>query len=118
MASYAYRFPKKAMQKNALTPQAKHHFTRFDQVSQLVGASEAVPDVGYLGRQLTLCSLPRTNPGDQLQYVRQNGPYLLGMSAGPGFKLPYGSLPRLVLVWMLRSHPDAKPSSDSRELVF
>ena len=77
--------PKKAMQKNALTPQSKHHFTRFDQASQLVGASDAVPDVSYLGRQLTLCSLPRTNPGDQLQYVRQNGPYLLGMSAGTGF---------------------------------
>ena len=73
MASYAYRFPKKAMQKNALTPQAKHHFTRFDQVSQLVGASEADPDIGYRGRQLTLCCLPRTNPGDKSQYLRENG---------------------------------------------
>ena len=73
------------MQKNALTPQAKHHFTRFDQVSQLVGTSEAVPDVGSSGRQLTLCSLPRTNPGGQLQYVRQNGPYLSGISICSGF---------------------------------
>ena len=88
------------MPKNALTPQARHHFTRFDQVSHLVGASEADPDIGYMGRQLTLCCLPRTNPGDKSQYLRENGPYQLGMSAGPGFKLPYGSLPRLVLVWM------------------
>ena len=26
------------MSKDALTPQARHHFTRFDQVNQLVGA--------------------------------------------------------------------------------
>ena len=26
------------MSKDALTPQARHHFTRFDQVDQLVGA--------------------------------------------------------------------------------
>ena len=65
-----------------------------------VGASEAVPDLAYMGRQLTLCCLPRTNPGDKSQYLRQNGPYQLGMSAGPGYKLPYGSLPRLVLVWV------------------
>ena len=69
-------------------------------MSQLVGASEADPDIGYMGRQLTLCCLPRTNPGDKSQYLREDGPYQLGMSAGPGFKLPYGSLPRLVLVWM------------------
>ena len=53
-----------------------------------------------MGRQLTLCCLPRNNPGDKLHYVRQNGPYQLGIGAGPGYKLPYGTLPRLVLVWM------------------
>ena len=91
---------KEDMLKDALTPQARHHFTRFDQVDQLCAASEAVPDLAYMGRQLTLCCLPRTNPGDKSQYLRPNGPYQLGMSAGPGYKLPYGSLPRLVLVWM------------------
>ena len=64
------------------SPQAIHHFTRFDQVDQLVGASEADPDLGFMARMLTLCSLPRTNPGDRLQYVRQNGPYSLVMIAG------------------------------------
>ena len=88
------------MPKAPLTPQARHHFTRFDQVDQLVSASEAAPDLAYMGRQLTLCCLPRTNPGDKAQYVRQNGPYQLGMAAGPGHKLPYGTLPRLVLVWV------------------
>ena len=76
------------------TPQAVHHFTRFDQVSQLIEASEADPDMGFMARLLALCSLPRTNPGNRLQYKRVNGPYTLGMSAGINNKLPFGNFPR------------------------
>ena len=43
------------------SPQALHHFTQADQVNQLVGASEADPDLGFMARLLALCSLPRTN---------------------------------------------------------
>ena len=49
------------------SPQARHHFTQADQVNQLVGASEADPDLGFMARLLALCSLPRTNPGNRLQ---------------------------------------------------
>ena len=59
------------------TPQAVHHFTQADQVNQLVGASEADPDLGFMTRTLALCSLPRTNPGNRTQYKRVNGPYTL-----------------------------------------
>ena len=45
------------------SPQARHHFTRFDQVEQLVRASEATADTGFMARLMMLCSLPRTNPG-------------------------------------------------------
>ena len=45
------------------TPQALHHFTQTDQVNQLVSASEADPDLGFMARMMALCSLPRTNPG-------------------------------------------------------
>ena len=83
-----------------VTPQAQHHFTRFDQVDQLVGASEADPDLGFMGRLLALCSLPRTNPGNQLQYKRVNGPYKLIMIAGGDNKLPYGNIPRLLMAWV------------------
>ena len=38
------------------TPQALHHFTRFDQVNQLVRASEADADLGFMARLLALCS--------------------------------------------------------------
>ena len=82
------------------SPQALHHFTRFDQVNQLVEASEADPDLGFMARLLALCSLPRTNPGNRKEYVRRNGPYKLGMIAGIDNKLPYGNFPRLILAWV------------------
>ena len=64
------------------SPQELHHFTRFDQVNQLIEASEAAPDLGFMARLLVLCSLPRTNPGNRHQYKRVNGPYKLVMIAG------------------------------------
>ena len=45
------------------SPQARHHFTKADQVHQLVTASEADADLGFMARLMALCSLPRTNPG-------------------------------------------------------
>ena len=76
-------------------------FTRLDQVTQLVNASEADAELGYMARLMALCSLPRTNPGDRLRYVRRNGPYTLIMTAtGTTAKLPFGNLPRLILAWV------------------
>ena len=96
------------------TPQAQRHFTRADQVNQLVSASEADPDLGFMGRTMALCSLPRSNPGNQLQYKRTNGPFTLGMIAGLGNKLPYGNLPRLLLAWVSTE----AVRTQSRELVL
>ena len=90
--------PVKAIRK--ASPQALHHFTQADQVNQLVEASEADPDLGFMARLMALCSLPRTNPGNRKEYIRRNGPYTLGMSAGINNKLPYGNLPRLLLAWV------------------
>ena len=89
-----------AMSKDALTPQARHHFTCFDQVGMLVGAREANPERGFMARMMALCSLPRTKPGKQLQYKRTNGPFTLYMTAGGGNKLTYGNFPRLILAWL------------------
>ena len=82
------------------SPQALHHFTQADQVNQLVSASEADPDLGFMGRTMALCSLPRTNPGNRLQYKRVNGPFKLIMTATGDHKLPFGNLPRLILAWV------------------
>ena len=56
------------------TLQARHHFSTLHQVNQLIEASEADADMGFMPRLLALCSLPRTNPKTRLQYVRRNGP--------------------------------------------
>ena len=53
-----------------------------------------------MARLLALCTLPRTNPGDRPQYKRVNGPYTLIMSCSGAAKLPYGTLPRLLLAWI------------------
>ena len=79
------------------SPQARHHFTLANQVDQLVTANEADPDRGFMGRMMVLCSLPRSNPGERLQYKRVNGPYTLIMTATGNYKLPFGNLPRLLM---------------------
>ena len=88
--------------KKALQPsfQERRVFTRADQVNQLVRASETDPDLGFMARLLVLCSLPRSNPGNRLQYKRVNGPFTLYMTASGGNKLPFGNLPRLILAWV------------------
>ena len=96
------------------TPQAQHHFTLADQAAALVEASEADPDMGFMARLLALCSLPRTNPGNRLQYTRINGPYKLIMIAGGDNKLPFGNLPRLLLAWVCTE----AVRTQSRELVL
>ena len=96
------------------TPQARHHFTQADQVNQLVSASEADPDLGFMARLLALCSLPRTNPGNRKEYKRINGPYTLYMIAGGGCKLPFGNFPRLLLAWISTE----AVRTQSRELIL
>ena len=99
------------------SPQAVHHFTQADQVNQLVSASEADPDLGFMARMMALCSLPRSNPGNRLQYKRVNGPageYTLYMNAVGGCKLPFGNLPRLLMAWLSTE----AVRTQSRELVL
>ena len=94
--------------------EARRHFTQLDQVTQLVGASEADADLGFMARLLALCSLPRTNPGNRLQFKRVNGPYKLIMTATGDAKLPYGNLPRLLLAWVCTE----AVRTQNRELVL
>ena len=93
---------------------ARRGFTLADQVHQLVAASEADPDLGFMARTMALCSLPRTNPGNRIQYRRVNGPYKLVMVAGADNKLPYGNLPRLLMAWVCTE----AVRTQSRELVL
>ena len=67
-----------------------------------------------MGRTMALCSLPRTNPGNRLQYKRVNGPYTLIMTATGDHKPPYGTLPRLLMAWVSTE----AVRTQSRELVL
>ena len=82
------------------SPPAQRGFTQANQVNQLVWASEVDADIGFMARLLALCSLPRSNPGNRLQYRRVNGPYTLIMTATGKHKLPFGNFPRLLLAWV------------------
>ena len=84
----------------AAPPPPQRGFTLADQVNQLVSASEADPDRGFMARLLALCSLPRSNPGNRTQYKRVNGPYTLYMNTTADNKLPYGNRPRLLMAWL------------------
>ena len=95
-------------------PPPQRGFTVADQVNQLAKAREADPDLGFMARLMALCSLPRTNPGNQHQYKRTNGPYTLIMSATGNHKLPFGNLPRLILAWLCTE----AVRTQSREIVL
>ena len=67
-----------------------------------------------MARLMMLCSLPRTNPGRQLQYKRVNGPFTLIMTAVGQTGLPFGNLSRLLLAWVSTE----AVRTQSRELVL
>ena len=98
----------------SMSAQTRHHFTTLRQINQLIEASAAEPNLGFMARLLALCSLPRTNQRDRLQYERSNGPYKLCMIAGSGKKLPFGNVPRLLLAWVCSE----AVRTQSRELIL
>ena len=100
-------------------PPARRGFTLADQVDRLVSASEAPADLGFMARTMALCSLPRSSPGNRLQYKRVNGPYTLYMTVTGGNKLPFGTNPRLILAWVsYRSGTDGKPGYRARPVAL
>ena len=110
----AVRLPGIEGRGRAMSARARQHFTLLKQVNQLIEAAEGELEIGFMARLLALCSLPRTNPRDRLQYIRRNGPYTLGMSAGINNKLPYGNIPRLLLAWVCTE----AVRTQSRDLVL
>ena len=81
------------------SPQARHHFTLADQVHQLVAASEADADLGFM-RERWRSARCRAPTWHRKEYKRVNGPYTLIMFSSSASKLPFGNLPRLLLAWL------------------
>lgn len=55
--------------------------------------------LAFMARALVLATMPHSKP-EGLIFKRQNGFYTLRMVGHEDFGLPYGSLPRLLLVWL------------------
>ena len=82
------------------TPQARHHFTRADQVNQLVSASEADPERGFVGRDDgTLLIAPHQPRQPDSVQARQRPFHALHEHYGRQ-QTPYGNLPRLLMAWL------------------
>jgi hypothetical protein len=80
--------------------------------AQLVDAILAIHDApdavekAFMARQLILCTLPHSDPGNVDAWTRRTGNVSLGIQSGVDFEtgrkigFPYGSIPRLLLFWI------------------
>ena len=57
------------------------------------------PEIGFICRSVVLATLPHSDPGTS-HFVRHNGNYRLVLNSLPEIGLPYGVIPRLLLIWM------------------
>lgn len=63
-------------------------------------------EAAYMARELVQCTLPHRDPKTDF-WVRRNGDFALGLQApkdlqtGKSIGLPYGSIPRLILLWIV-----------------
>ncbi len=64
-------------------------------------------DLAYIAREFILCTLPHSDPGNVLAWSRTNGNLTLAITSGidgqtgKPYGIPYGIIPRLILVWMV-----------------
>ncbi len=88
-------------------PPSKRQQLRAVEAVQIYTTDPSKADLAYMAREFILCTLPHSDPGDVLFWSRTNGNLTLGIQAGVNKKtgksygIPYGIIPRLVLVWMV-----------------
>jgi hypothetical protein len=76
---------------------------------------------GYMARELVQCTLPHSDPGDVEAYSRRDGNFVFGIRSGYDHRaqkrvgLPYGSIPRLLLLW-ITSQAVSSPTAPRLEL--
>lgn len=92
-------------------PPSKRKQRRALEAVQIYTTGPSKADFAYLARELILCTLPHSDPGNVPTWSRTNGNLTLRIQ--PGYKrdretgkdvclgYPYGIIPRLILVWMV-----------------
>jgi hypothetical protein len=83
---------KKIEQPKALTPAELDSILREEADAKAAG-------VGYLARGLVQATMPHSKP-DNFYFERRNGNYTLSMMGHPRIGLPYGIVPRMVMIWL------------------
>ena len=74
---------------------------------QIYSTPPTADDAVYLAREFIACTLPHSDPHDVLSWSRKNGDLTLSIKAGvneetgKSYGLPYGIIPRLLLVWIV-----------------
>jgi len=83
-------------------PSTEREWKKHDNLLK-IGDKDAPPELGFMARMMVLCTLPHSDPGDDVrEFKRENGNYRLYIQAGPEQKLPSGSYPRLLFAWICR----------------
>jgi hypothetical protein len=95
-------------------PDTKRQWKKHDDLVD-IGRQEAPAELGFMARMMVLCTLPHSDPGDDVrEFSRRNGNYQLWVQAGPNKKLPSGTYPRLLFAWICREVIRTK----ERELIL
>src|ERR1039458_7068832 len=86
-------------------PPTRAEIALVDAVLAIHAAPDSV-EKGYMARQLILCTLPHSDPGNVEAWTRRTGSVALGIQSGVDFDtgrkigFPYGTIPRLLLFWI------------------
>jgi Plasmid encoded RepA protein len=103
---------------------AKKYAPRTHVHLELVEAAATIreqPDAAeraFMARQLVLCTLPHSDPGNIERWSRRTGNLTLGITPAQDFEkncpigYPYGTIPRLLLFWMTTDVQHTKNRAD------
>ena len=88
-------------------PPSKRQQREAVEAVQIYSTPPTAEDIVFLARELILCTLPHSDPGNIPGWSRKNGNLTLSIQAGFNSKIgrsygiPYGIIPRLVMVWIV-----------------
>jgi len=92
---------------NDTKPPSKRQQRQAADAVQIYSTLPTSDDVVFLARELILCTLPHSDPGNVPAWSRKNGNLTLSIQTlinektGKSYGIPYGIIPRLILVWMV-----------------
>ena len=89
------------------TKSAPKRNLKIEKAAAEIAARPSDAEAAYLARELVQCTLPHRDPGKVDGWTRSNGNFSLVLQPGfnskakKSYGLPYGPLPRLLLLWIV-----------------